>query len=84
LYRKSLIMLTAATLVASVSACGALQHIKTLTDSSSPPPARSASSAPRAAGHPTPLPAGSLRLLTEPADGIGPIYQSAGRVLRLT
>jgi cardiolipin synthase A/B len=75
LYRNSLIMLTAAALVASVGACGALQHIKTLTDSSSSPPARSASPAARAAGHPTPPAAGSLRLLTEPADGIGPIYQ---------
>jgi len=75
LYRKILIMLTAAGLVASVGACGALQHIKSLTASSGPPASQSASTAAPAAGQQGSAPAGSLRLLTEPANGIGPIYQ---------
>ena len=72
MFRKILIMLTAAALMASVGACSALQHIKALSGSSTP----AAGSAARVAGHSTAPPAsGSLRLLTEPADGIGPIYQ---------
>jgi len=62
LYRKILIMLTAAGLGAGVAACGsaALQ--------ASPPAASGLS---LTAAHS----AASLRLLTEPAAGIGPIYQ---------
>ncbi len=83
LYRKILIMLTAAGLGAGVAACGnaARQITPPAASSPSSAAARSASTAAPVTGHGSPRPAesagpaASLRLLTEPAAGIGPIYQ---------
>jgi cardiolipin synthase len=84
LYRKILIMLTAAGLGAGVAACGSAaprQISPPAAASPSPAAARSASMAAPVTGPASPRlaesasPAASLRLLTEPAAGIGPIYQ---------
>ncbi len=84
-YRKILIVLAAAGLGAGVAACGtAAQQVTPPAAASSSPAAAQSTSAtvpvavhdsPRAAGAGSASPAGSLRLLTEPAAGIGPVYQ---------
>jgi cardiolipin synthase A/B len=63
MYRKILIMLAAAGLGVSVAAC------------SSTAPGQGAAAEQLAAVHRFSSPAASLRLLTEPASGIGPIYK---------
>jgi cardiolipin synthase A/B len=84
LYRKILIMLAAAGLGAGVAACGSAapgQITPPAASGPSPVGTRSASTAAPVTGHASPRraesasPAASLRLLTEPAAGIGPIYQ---------
>jgi cardiolipin synthase A/B len=83
LYRKILIMLTAVGLGAGVAACGsaALQATPPAASRLSLTAAHSASTAARVTGHDSARhaalahSAASLRLLTEPASGIGPIYR---------
>jgi cardiolipin synthase A/B len=75
LYRKIVIMLTAAGVVACAGACSALQHATPPAPFSPPPAAGSASTAARLTGQFPPSSGTSLRLLTEPGAGIGPIYQ---------
>jgi cardiolipin synthase A/B len=89
LYRKILILLAAAGLGAGVAACGTAAQQVTPPAAASPSPAAARSTtttvpvtvddSPRAAGPASPAGsanrAGSLRLLTEPAAGIGPVYQ---------
>ena len=84
MYRKILIMLTAAGLGAGIAACSSAAPRQTTAPAAaslSPAAARSASTAAPVTGLASPRPAeparpaASLRLLTEPAAGIGPIYQ---------
>jgi cardiolipin synthase len=83
LYRKSLIMLTAAVLAASASACtsaastsaASQRRAQPAASSQSPAPALSSSTDAAATVHRSPRRAVSLRVLTEPQAGIGPIYQ---------
>ena len=82
MYRTILSILLAATgLAASVAACGAAAQPSTASAAASPPPPPPGPAAARPPRPPRPspatrrAPARSLRLLTEPAAGIGPIYQ---------
>ena len=69
-------ILAAAGLAVSVAACGTAAQPSTASAAASPAPAaaRSAATAASVAGHASSS-SGSLRLLTEPAAGIAPIYQ---------
>src|ERR1039458_7832115 len=78
LYRKTLIMLTAAGLAAGAAACGSAvsqQSAQPAASSPAPAPARSAAMDAPVTVRPSAGGAASLRVLTEPQAGIGPIYQ---------
>ena len=88
MYRKIVIALGAVALTAGAAACGSASPQQNVpaaqSAASSPVPAAAAASASASASasadaptavRQTPHPAGSLRVLTEPAAGIGPIYQ---------
>ena len=82
MYRKILTLLAAAGLSAGIAACGsAASQLTQAGGSSLSPAAGSASTTASATGHAAPASAkaassdASLQLLTEPAAGIGPIYQ---------
>jgi cardiolipin synthase A/B len=81
LYRKILITLAAAALAVGTGACGSAASPQTVqtalpvVSSTSSAAVRSASADAPVTVHHSPRPAVSLRLLTEPQAGIGPIYQ---------
>ena len=76
MYRKILIALAATVLGAGVAACSSAASQSTQAGSSlSPAAAGSASAAASGTGDDPPSSGASLRLLTEPAAGIAPIYQ---------
>ena len=78
MWRKALITLGAATLAVAGGGCGSApseQNVQPAAASPSPSPARSVAAGAPVAVRSTPHRSGSLQVLTEPGDGIEPIYQ---------